>query len=88
MSALVALRARADTEAGSAAFRIDNLQTVPDDELDHPLNERVTSYLSNAPTGDAGPGPAPESSVRGHPEVRLSPKSAPTEAERPTHREP
>ena len=83
--ALVALRTRGDTEAGSAAFRIDHLLTEPDDDLDHPpLNERVTSYLSNAPTGDAGPGPAPESSVRGHPEVRLSPKSAPTEAERPT----
>jgi 2-polyprenyl-6-methoxyphenol hydroxylase-like FAD-dependent oxidoreductase len=60
MSALFALRARGDTEAARAAFRIDNLLTEPDDELSHPpLNERVTSYLSNAPTGDAGPGPLP-----------------------------
>ena len=60
MSALFALRARGDTEAASAAFRIDNLLTEPDEELSHPpLNERVTSYLSRAPTGDAGPGPLP-----------------------------
>ena len=60
MSALFALRAHGDVEAASAAFRIDNLLTEPDEELSHPpLNERVTSYLSSAPTGDAGPGPLP-----------------------------
>jgi len=37
MSALFALRARVDAGAASAAFRIDNLLTEPDDELSHPL---------------------------------------------------
>ena len=70
MSALFALRARGDTEAASAAFRIDNLLTEPDDELGHPpLNERVTSYFSSAPTGDAGPGPLPRASVRSDTEL-------------------